>query len=81
MTESPATGMAETADVALLQNYVAGRWVSSASTDCTDVHDPAYGRVIARTPLSTQRDVDAAVQAAARSAPAWAETPPVVRAR
>ena len=81
MTESPATRMAEPADVALLQNYVAGRWVSSASTGCTDVHDPAYGRVIAHTPLSTQRDVDAAVQAAARSAPAWAETPPVVRAR
>ena len=46
-----------------------------------DVHNPARGVVIARTPKSTSGELDAAVQAAARAFPEWSETPPVVRAR
>ena len=64
-----------------LDNYVGGRWVPSSATSFLDVHNPARGTVIARTPLSTAADVDAAVKAAAAAYPAWSETPPVVRAR
>ena len=46
-----------------------------------DVHNPAVGSVIAKTPLSTRADLDAAVQAAARAFPAWRDTPVVQRAR
>jgi malonate-semialdehyde dehydrogenase (acetylating)/methylmalonate-semialdehyde dehydrogenase len=65
----------------LLSNYIGGRWVSSTGTDHLDVFNPATGQVIARTPLSSRKDVDSAVQAAADAYPGWSETPPVVRAR
>jgi malonate-semialdehyde dehydrogenase (acetylating)/methylmalonate-semialdehyde dehydrogenase len=64
-----------------LPNYIGGRWIPSAATGHVDVHNPARGVVIARTPLSTKAELDAAVQAAARAFPAWSETPPVARAR
>ena len=81
MIDTSVASPAGTADVELLANYVGGRWVAAASAEHVDVHNPARGQVIARTPLSSRADVDAAVHAAARSFPAWAETPPVVRAR
>jgi malonate-semialdehyde dehydrogenase (acetylating)/methylmalonate-semialdehyde dehydrogenase len=68
-------------DAELLSNFIDGRWVPSSATSHVDVHNPARGTLIARTPLSTAADVDAAVAAAARAFPAWSETPPVVRAR
>jgi malonate-semialdehyde dehydrogenase (acetylating)/methylmalonate-semialdehyde dehydrogenase len=64
-----------------LQNFIGGRWVSSSGAGAIDVHNPARGVVIARTPLSTGLDVEAAVVAATAAFPAWRETPPVVRAR
>ena len=65
----------------LLRNYVGGRWTPSRATEFLDVHNPATGATIARTPLSTAADVDAAVEAARRAFPAWRDTPLVVRAR
>jgi malonate-semialdehyde dehydrogenase (acetylating)/methylmalonate-semialdehyde dehydrogenase len=65
----------------LLQNYIGGRWTPSLGTDTQDVSNPARGAVIARTPLSTFNDVDAAVRAATAAFPAWADTPPVARAQ
>src|SRR5687767_3865108 len=65
----------------LLSNFIGGRWTPSSAIAHLDVYNPATGEVIARTPLSTGKDVDHAVQAAAAAYPAWSETPPVVRAR
>ncbi len=45
------------------------------------IFNPATGECIRHVPLADARLVDAAVQAAAAAAPAWAETPPVRRAR
>jgi malonate-semialdehyde dehydrogenase (acetylating)/methylmalonate-semialdehyde dehydrogenase len=67
--------------VDILPNYISGRWMSSSAHETVDVYNPARGEVIARAPLSTRADVDAAVEAAARAYPAWSETPAVVRAR
>jgi len=67
--------------VDILRNFVGGRWVPSLGTETLDVHNPARGVVIAKTPMSTRADVDAAVAAAAKAYPEWSETPPVVRAR
>src|SRR5262245_50434934 len=67
--------------VEILPNFVAGRWVPSSGADTLDVHNPARGVVIAKTPMSTRADVDAAVAAATKAYPEWSETPPVVRAR
>jgi malonate-semialdehyde dehydrogenase (acetylating)/methylmalonate-semialdehyde dehydrogenase len=64
-----------------LTNFVGGSWVPSRATEFLDVHNPATGEVIARTPLSTGEDLDAAVAAAEKAFPGWRDTPPTVRAR
>ncbi|MFL6280588.1 MAG: aldehyde dehydrogenase family protein, partial [Vicinamibacterales bacterium] len=69
------------ADVPRLQNFIGGRWVDSTASHWLDVHNPALGTVIAKVPLSTGRDLDAAVTAARQAFPGWSDTPPVVRAR
>jgi malonate-semialdehyde dehydrogenase (acetylating) / methylmalonate-semialdehyde dehydrogenase len=73
--------VAERPDVRTLDNFIGGQWVKSRATDFFDVHNPAVGDVIGRTPLSTAADVDAAVQAASRAFPGWRETPVNARAQ
>src|SRR2546427_5290385 len=67
---------AVTTQVTDLQNYMNGAWRRSTATEYFDVTNPATAEVLARTPLSTSADVDAAVQAAADAFPAWRRTPP-----
>jgi malonate-semialdehyde dehydrogenase (acetylating) / methylmalonate-semialdehyde dehydrogenase len=59
-----------------LQNYIQGGWRRSTTQEYVDVTNPATAVVLARTPLSTAADVDAAVQSAADAFPAWRRTPP-----
>src|SRR5256885_3026181 len=73
--------VAERPDVLTLDNFIGGRWVKARATDFFDVHNPASGDVIGRTPLSTSGDVDAAVQAATQAFPAWRDTPVNARAQ
>jgi malonate-semialdehyde dehydrogenase (acetylating)/methylmalonate-semialdehyde dehydrogenase len=73
--------VAERPDVLTLDNFIGGRWVKARATEFFDVHNPASGDVIGRTPLSTGDDVDAAVQAAAQAFPAWRDTPVNARAQ
>ena len=68
-------------DIRLLENFIDGRWVSSRADSNVEVHNPARGVTIARTPLSTGDELDAAVTAASAAFHDWSETPPVVRAR
>jgi malonate-semialdehyde dehydrogenase (acetylating) / methylmalonate-semialdehyde dehydrogenase len=72
---------ATTTHVLDLQNYVGGGWHRSAATEYVDVLNPATAEILARTPLSTDADVDAAVRAAAEAFPAWRRTPPGERVR
>ncbi len=67
--------------VEILSNFVDGKWMPSSASEFLDVHNPARGTVIARTPLSTGRDVEVAVAAATKAFAGWSQTPPVVRAR
>jgi malonate-semialdehyde dehydrogenase (acetylating)/methylmalonate-semialdehyde dehydrogenase len=69
------------AGVETLPNYIGGRWIPSRANETLDVHNPARGEVIARTPLSTGEDVDAAAAAAKKAFPAWRDTPPNKRAQ
>jgi malonate-semialdehyde dehydrogenase (acetylating)/methylmalonate-semialdehyde dehydrogenase len=69
------------AGVETLRNYIGGKWVSSRASETLDVNNPARGTVIARTPLSTGEDVDAAAAAAKKAFPAWRDTPPAKRAQ
>lgn len=73
--------MTTEAAIRTLENFIGGRWVPSAATAFEEVPNPATGELLARVPLSTAADVDAAVQAAAAAFPDWAATPAVERAR
>src|SRR6202790_633928 len=57
-----------------LRNY-AGSWRSSDVEDCADVIKRATREKLARVPLGSKKDVDAAVQAAASAFPEWRRTP------
>jgi hypothetical protein len=48
----------------VLRNYIGGRWQASKSSVLLDVEDPAEAAVIAKVPVSTAEEVDAAVGAA-----------------
>jgi len=64
-----------------LQNYINGSWRRPTTSDFFDVTNPATGELLARTPMSSSADVDAAVQAAAAAFPPWRRTPPGERIR
>ena len=64
-----------------LKNYIDGEWVASESEEILDVVNPATAEVIARVPLSTEDEVNQAVEAAHYAFEEWRETPPLVRAR
>jgi malonate-semialdehyde dehydrogenase (acetylating) / methylmalonate-semialdehyde dehydrogenase len=68
-------------ETSFIQNYVAGQRVGSAGGKTQSVTNPATGAVTGEVVLSTTADVDAAVAAAAAAFPAWADVPPIRRAR
>jgi malonate-semialdehyde dehydrogenase (acetylating)/methylmalonate-semialdehyde dehydrogenase len=65
----------------VLDNYVGGRWTASSTTELLDVHNPATGEVLARVPLSTSAELDAAVAAAREALPVWRAVAVPERAR
>lgn len=64
-----------------LNNYIGGRFVPSTSADTLDVPNPATAEVLAKVPVGTTGDVDAAVAAAKAAFKSWRETPPLDRAQ
>ena len=64
-----------------LANLIDGRLQAPLGGRYLDVFEPATGAVFAQCPDSDASDVDAAVAAAKRAAPAWATTPAEERAR
>jgi len=56
-------------------NYINGEWVKPNVTDYLDVINPATGGVIAKTPLGTKADVEAAAKAARDAFDGWRRTP------
>jgi len=65
----------------LLPNFVGGQWTPASATGTLPVTNPATGERLADVPLSNERDVNAAVEAAKRAFPGWRATPAVERAR
>src|SRR5881296_2268295 len=62
-----------------LQLYIDGAFVETDGALATI--NPATGETLARAPLATEREVDAAVAAASRAFDAWRFTPATQRAR
>jgi malonate-semialdehyde dehydrogenase (acetylating)/methylmalonate-semialdehyde dehydrogenase len=64
-----------------IQNAIAGKLTQSVSKRTQPVYNPATGEATATLPLSTIDEVNAAVAAAKKALPAWANTTPMKRAR
>ena len=62
-------------------HFIGGQRSGGASERAQDVFNPATGAVTGRVSLAARTDVDAAVAAARAAFPAWADTPPIRRAR
>ncbi|HET9821987.1 MAG TPA: CoA-acylating methylmalonate-semialdehyde dehydrogenase [Burkholderiaceae bacterium] len=67
-----------TADIG---HWIAGRRLAGASGRQQAVYNPATGAVARQVALASTAEVDAAVAAAKAAFPAWADTPPIRRAR
>jgi malonate-semialdehyde dehydrogenase (acetylating)/methylmalonate-semialdehyde dehydrogenase len=65
----------------LLDNYIGGAWTPATADDQLDVTNPATAEVLARVPLSSRGDLDAAVRAAREALPAWRAVSVIQRAR
>jgi malonate-semialdehyde dehydrogenase (acetylating)/methylmalonate-semialdehyde dehydrogenase len=74
MTTTPTT-------TRLLDNYVGGRWTPSSSQEALPVTNPATGETLARVPLSSADDLDAAVRAAREALPVWRGVSVIERGR
>jgi malonate-semialdehyde dehydrogenase (acetylating)/methylmalonate-semialdehyde dehydrogenase len=66
--------------VPLVKNFIDGEWVESKG-EIKDVVNPAKYEVIAKVPISTKEEIDAAVEAAKAAFPDWRRTTPLARAR
>ncbi|MFP5467706.1 MAG: CoA-acylating methylmalonate-semialdehyde dehydrogenase [Gammaproteobacteria bacterium] len=64
-----------------IPHFIGGARSARQSTRHQPVTNPATGAVTGRVHLASAADVDAAVAAAQAAFPAWAETPPIRRAR
>ncbi|PIE09942.1 MAG: methylmalonate-semialdehyde dehydrogenase (CoA acylating) [Rhodobacterales bacterium] len=62
-------------------HYIDGAHVPGGSGLTADVFNPATGEVQAQVALATKEELDAAVEIAAKTQPAWAATNPQRRAR
>ena len=64
-----------------ISNVIGGQLARSTSPRTAPVFNPATGEQSAILPLSTAAELDAAVAAAKLALPAWADMPPIRRAR
>jgi len=80
-TESQAAPRVETEETRTLRNYIGGEWRPASGSEVLEDRDPASGELSALVPLSGAADVDAAVQAARDTQPAWRDLAPQRRAR
>ena len=64
-----------------IDHFISGQVVAGSSGRTQDVFNPATGAVTGRVALANATEVDQAVAAAQAAFPAWADTPPIRRAR
>ncbi|MDP4262030.1 MAG: CoA-acylating methylmalonate-semialdehyde dehydrogenase [Bacteroidota bacterium] len=58
-----------------IQNYINGAFVDASSGRSLPVISPVDGNLLSEVPMSTAKDLDAAVKAAKKAFPAWSKTP------
>ena len=67
--------------VTSIAHFISGQTTAGSSTRAQDVFNPATGAVTGRVHLANVQDVAQAVASAQAAFPAWADTPPLRRAR
>lgn len=60
--------------------FVNGKWVDSDNSELLEVYSPSTGRLLAKVPHASAKDVNRAVEAARRAGDAWRLTAPFERA-
>ncbi len=75
MTTAPFTAKDD------VRHYIHGKQTVAADSKRQPVYNPATGMVSRQVALATTAEVQAAVDSANRAFPAWADTPPIRRAR
>jgi acyl-CoA reductase-like NAD-dependent aldehyde dehydrogenase len=68
-------------DVKEYSYFAANQWRRAADNQVFEVHEPYSGKLFARVAAGTREDGRAAVDAAAKAFPGWAETTPAEKAR
>jgi malonate-semialdehyde dehydrogenase (acetylating)/methylmalonate-semialdehyde dehydrogenase len=68
-------------DGSLVGHWIGGKPVASDAARAQDVFNPATGKVARRVTMADAALVERAVSSAAAAWPAWADTPPIRRAR
>ena len=64
-----------------IAHYINGQIAAGESSRSQSVFNPATGEVSGQVALASRADVESAVSAAQAAFPAWADTPPIRRAR
>jgi betaine-aldehyde dehydrogenase len=54
--------------------YIGGQWVAPSASETIDVHNAGNGEVMGRVPAGSERDADAAVNAARQAFAEWSQT-------
>ncbi|RIV21964.1 methylmalonate-semialdehyde dehydrogenase (CoA acylating) [Alicyclobacillaceae bacterium I2511] len=67
--------------MAILKNFINGKFVDAQAEQWQDLPNPANGERMAQVPLSQAQDVDKAVAAASAAFENWARVPAMERAR
>ena len=67
-------------EIKTLRNFIGGEWIESKG-EIVDVVNPATCQAIARVPISTKDEIEAAVEAAQEAFPDWRTTTPLARSR
>src|SRR5690349_14620046 len=65
----------------LVEHWIGGRLLRGSGERTQPVFNPATGERVREVVLGTEQDLDAAVESALKAQPAWADTPPIRRAR
>ncbi|ETT81546.1 CoA-acylating methylmalonate-semialdehyde dehydrogenase [Viridibacillus sp. FSL R5-0477] len=64
-----------------LSNFINGQWVKSSTENYIEVPNPATGEILAEVPISTQQDLEKAVEAAKQAFTSWKRVAVPQRAR
>jgi malonate-semialdehyde dehydrogenase (acetylating)/methylmalonate-semialdehyde dehydrogenase len=67
--------------ISAIEHFINGRPTCGTASRAQDVFNPATGSISGRVALANAADVDTAVAAAQAAFPAWADTPPIRRAK